>query len=171
MPLYEINSMRPVIGEGTWIAPSAEVIGDVKIGRNCFIGFGAIIRGDFGAILIGDESVVEENVVIHVGSRAEIGDRVIIGHMAMIHDVIIKDCVLIGMQSMLCDNSIIGEWTIIAEKTLVKKNLVVPSYKIYGGSPAKEIGNLEERHREYLVSGQQAYVDLTKRYFNTFKKI
>lgn len=65
MPLYEINNRRPQVGEGSWIAPSAEVIGDVRIGKNCYIGFGAIIRGDYGTIFIGDESAIEEGVTIH----------------------------------------------------------------------------------------------------------
>jgi len=66
MPIYEINNKKPVVGKGTWIAPSAEIIGDVEIGQNCFIGFGAIIRGDFGRIVIGNGTLVEENVVMAV---------------------------------------------------------------------------------------------------------
>ncbi len=69
MPLYEINNRRPEIGEGTWIAPSAELIGDVRVGKNCYIGFGAILRGDYGTIFIGDESAIEEGVTIHARPR------------------------------------------------------------------------------------------------------
>ena len=83
MPLYEFNGKKPSVGEGTWIAPSAEIIGDVTIGKNCYIGFGAIIRGDFGPIEIGNESAIEESVNIHTAERVKIGNRVIVGHMAM----------------------------------------------------------------------------------------
>ena len=65
MPIYEMEGKSPKIGKGTWVAPSAEIIGDVEIGENCYIGFGAIIRGDFGKIKIGNKSLVEECVVIH----------------------------------------------------------------------------------------------------------
>lgn len=65
MPLYEINDRKPVIGEGTWIAPSAQIIGDTRIGSRCYIGFGAIIQGDYGTIIIGDESAIEELCMIH----------------------------------------------------------------------------------------------------------
>ena len=171
MPLYEINNKGPVVGEATWIAPSAEIVGDVKIGRNCYIGFGAVIRGDFGTIVIGDETAVEDNAVIHAGSKSEIGNRVIVGHMAMIHNAVIRDSSLIGMKSMICDDYVIGEWTIIAEQSLVKRGQHVPSGKIFGGSPAREIGNLRNRHRELLISGQQAYVDLTTQYNNTFRTV
>ncbi len=171
MPLYEINGKRPVIGKGTWIAPSAEIIGDVKIGRNCYIGFGAVIRGDFGRIVIGNGTLVEENVVIHSGSIVDIGDRVIIGHMVMIHDAVIKDCSLIGMKSMICDGVIIGEWTIIAEQSLVKKNQDIPPNKIFAGSPAREIGDLKDRHKASLISGLQAYSEILSQYHDTFKRV
>ena len=171
MPLYEINTKKPVIGKGTWIAPSAEIIGDVKIGENCYIGFGAVIRGDFGTISIGDGTLVEENVVIHVASRAEIGNKVIIGHMAMVHDATIRGHSLIGMKSMICDGVTVNEWVILAEQSLVRKNQTLSSGKIYAGSPAREIGDLSERHKNGLISGQQAYMDLITQYHDTFKKI
>lgn len=171
MPLYEFNGKKPTVGEGTWIAPSAEIIGDVTIGRSCYIGFGAIIRADFGPIRIGNESAIEEAVMIHVGERADIGNRVIVGHMAMLHDVTIHDFVLIGMQSMICSFSTIKEWTIIAEQSLVRKNSIIPSGKIYGGSPARQIGVTTDHHRETLSSGQEIYARLPHQYQNTFKKI
>ncbi len=171
MPLYQINDKKPVIGEGTWVAPSAEIIGDVTIGRDCYIGFGAIIRGDFGKIEIGDKSLIEENVVIHVGKRAKIGNRVIIGHMVMIHDAVIDDDSLIGMKSMICDGAIIHKGSIIAEQSLVKKKQTIPSGKIYAGSPACEIGDLEERHRDSLEFGNKAYMDLITQYHKTFKRL
>jgi len=65
VPVYEIEGKRPRIGPGTWVAPSAEIIGDVEIGENCYIGFGAVIRGDFGKISIGNESLVKNNFEFH----------------------------------------------------------------------------------------------------------
>jgi len=138
MPIYEFEGKRPVIGQGTWIAPSAEIIGAVTIGQNCYIGFGAVIRADFGTITIGDETAVEEGVIIHEAERVSIGNRVIIGHMAMIHDAIIEDCALIGMQSMICDHSRTCEWAMVAEKSLVMKRQVIPSHEIFAGVPAKK---------------------------------
>lgn len=69
MPVYEIAGKRPKISKGTWIAPSAEIIGDVETGENCYIGFGAVIRGDFGPIRIGNQTLVEDNVVIHTATQ------------------------------------------------------------------------------------------------------
>lgn len=171
MPVYEYMGQRPVIGEGTWIAPSADIIGNVTIGKNCYIGFGAIIRGDFGKIEIGDETAIEEAVVIHEAKSVKIGNRVIIGHMVMLHDVHIHDFSLIGMQSMICSYSEIKEWSIVAEQSLVMKNQIIPPKKIYGGSPAKEIGQTTEKHLEMLKFGQQVYGNLASQYNKTFKRI
>jgi len=171
MPIYELSGKRPVIGEGTWIAPTASIIGSVNIGRNCHIGFGAVLRADFGRITIGEESIVEDNVVIHCARRVEIGRRVIIGHMAMIHDSVIRDEALIGMKSMICDEAVIGFQAIIAEQTLILKATEIPEGKIYAGSPAKEIGEVTEKHRQFLTAGQETYLALTEQYLHECKRI
>ncbi len=171
MPLYEINGKKPRIGRGSWIAPSAEIIGDVTIGRDCYIGFGAVIRGDFGKIVVGDQSLVEEACVIHCAAQTLIGDRVIIGHMAMLHDTIVDDDALVGMQSMICDHSRIRKQAIIAERSLVMKRQVIPARKIYGGSPAVEIGDVSDEHLLRLAEGIEAYSKLRQAYLESFKRM
>jgi carbonic anhydrase/acetyltransferase-like protein (isoleucine patch superfamily) len=171
MPLYELNNIKPIIGQGTWVAPSAEIIGNVRIGRNCFIGFGAVIRGDFGHIIIGDETAIEENVVIHCGKETNIGNRVIVGHLAMIHDATIEDKSLIGMKAMICDGAIIGEGAIIAEQTLVLRNQRIEPYKVCAGTPAVLKGDTSSQHLEMIEFGVQAYIDLARLYHQTCKKI
>ncbi len=171
MPIYEINGKRPVIGDNTWIAPSAEIIGDVTIGDNCYIGFGAIIRGDFGSISIGRHCLIEESVVVHCAARVKIMDFVIIGHKVMLHDATVEDHALVGMQSMICDNSVIHSWSVVAEQSLVMKHQEIPNGKIYGGSPAKEIGVVTDKHRERFNFGIQAYSELTQQYLKSFRRI
>jgi carbonic anhydrase/acetyltransferase-like protein (isoleucine patch superfamily) len=171
MPVYEFNGKSPRIGEGTWIAPGAYIIGDVHIGKNCWIGPCSVIRGDFGTIVIGDETAVEDGVMIHTPGKAIIGQKVTIGHLAMIHNSIIKDYAVIGMNSTLGDNAQVGSWSIIAEHSLVKKNQVVPDYKIYAGSPAVEKGDVTETYKEIMLAGKQMYVELVAQYRNTLKQI
>jgi carbonic anhydrase/acetyltransferase-like protein (isoleucine patch superfamily) len=171
MPLYTINNKQPRIGKGTWIAPSAEIIGDVEIGEQCYIGFGAVIRGDFGSIKIGSQSLVEENVVIHTAVSTIIGSGVIVGHMVMIHDAMIHDHVLIGMKSMICEGAVIEEGAILAEQSLVRKNQTIPSGKIFAGSPAVFMKEVTDRHREMMTFGIQAYLDLIEQYHRSFRKI
>ena len=164
MPLYSLDQSTPVIGTGTWIAPSATIIGDVRIGERCWIGPGAIIRGDFGTIVIGDETAIEDGVVIHCAQQAVIGKRVTVGHSAIVHGCTVDDWVVIGMHATICDDAHVGEWSILAEQSLVKKGQSVPGSTIYGGNPAAYIGDIQPRHRDYMVWGKQLYVELTARY-------
>ena len=171
MPLYTINNQHPRIGKGTWIAPSADIIGDVEIGEQCYVGFGAVIRGDFGPIKIGSKSLIEENVVIHTASATTIGSSVIIGHMAMLHDATVSDHVLIGMKSMVCEGAVIGEGSILAEQSLVQKNQTIPSGKIFSGSPAAFMKEVTQHHRDMMALGILAYLDLIEKYHQSFQKI
>ncbi len=171
MPIYEIEGKRPRIGMGTWVAPSAEVIGDVEIGENCYIGFGAVIRGDFGKIKIGNETLVEEGVVIHTAEMTDIGNKVIIGHLAMIHDARIHDGALIGMKAMISEFATIGESSIVAEQSLVRKQTTVPPGKIVAGSPARVVGDVGRHHKQRLADGLAAYLQLIRSYHRSFKQI
>jgi carbonic anhydrase/acetyltransferase-like protein (isoleucine patch superfamily) len=173
MPIYEVDGRRPEVGKGTWIAPSAEIIGDVRIGKNCYIGFGAIIRGDYGTVEIGDDTAVEEAVVIHArpGERTSIGSRVTLGHMAMIHNCTIRDFAVIGMKATVSDYAVIGEWAFIGEHALVVNKKEVPAGKIFAGVPAKEIGDVAEKHKEAWTYFKQKYVDLTSVYRESFRRI
>jgi carbonic anhydrase/acetyltransferase-like protein (isoleucine patch superfamily) len=171
MPTYEINHKKPVIGKGTWIAPSAEIIGDVTIGENCYIGFGAIIRADLGPVTIGSQTLIEEGCVIHNGTRTVIGNQVIIGHMVMIHDAVIKDRCLIGMKSMICDNAVIHQNSIVAEQSLVQTGQVIAEGKVYAGSPARYLKDVQEHHKKRLKEGINIYMELIRQYHTSFKTI
>lgn len=171
MAIYSYNGHIPEIGEGTWVAPSAYVIGSVKIGCRCWIGPGAVIRGDFGRILIDDETAVEDGVVIHTPADVQIGKAVTIGHLAVIHGSLVGDYSVIGMHSTLGDKSVVGSWSIVAEHALVKKNQVVPDNKIYAGFPAVEKGSIEKEYRDIMLLGKQMYVDLAAKYITSLVRI
>lgn len=173
MPIYEINGRRPVIGRGSWIAPAAQIIGDVKIGDNCYIGHGAVIRGDYGTVVIGNGTAVEEMVMIHSrpGGITEIGESVTIGHMAMIHNCTLHDNCVIGMNSTVTNYSDIGEWSIIGEHALIKSRQVVPPRKIYAGVPAVEKGDVQQKHIDEWGAAKKIYVEMAKVNINTLKDI
>ncbi len=173
MPIYEINGRRPTIGKGAWIAPTAEVIGDVRIGANCYIGFGAILRGDYGTIEIGAETAIEEGVIVHArpGGLTTFGKAVTVGHMAMIHNATIEDYAVIGMQAMISDFSTVGSWAIIAEQSLVKRNQEITAETIWAGAPAVEKGPIQERHKTEWQLAKKVYVNLAGQYNETLVEI
>ena len=164
MNLFEINGRRPAIGSGTWGAPTATVIGDVRIGTGCYIGFGAVIRGDFGTIVIGDGCVIEDNVVIHAARETRIGCGVIVGHLALVHDAEIGDNVLVGMQALVGSRVKVGADTIIAEQSHLRDGTTVDAGQIVAGRPAVPVKKATGAHRRAVAMGQAAYAGLRGRY-------
>lgn len=137
-----INDKTPLIGDNSFLAETATLIGDVEIGKNCSIWFNAVIRGDVHYIKIGNNSNVQDNAVIHATykkSPTDIGDNVTIAHGAIVHGCTIKNNVLIGMNAVILDDAVVKSNSIIAAGSVVTKGTVVESGCVYAGIPAKKI--------------------------------
>jgi phenylacetic acid degradation protein len=166
MALYRFEDRKPQVAQGAFVAESALVIGDVRIGKNAYIGHGAILRGDYGTILIGEGTAVEEGVIVHArpNDRTIFGSHVTVGHGAMIHNAEIKDYAVIGMRATISDYSMVGEWTIIGEMGLVKSNQDVPDGVVAVGVPAKVVGKIDKKQKEFWTYGKKLYVEMAHRY-------
>ena len=164
--LYTFDGKKPEIGQGTYVSEAALVIGDVKIGDNCYIGHGAILRGDYGSIFIGPGTAVEEGAIIHAPPNevSLIGERVTIGHGAIIHSAKIGDFSVIGMGAILSIRSEIGTNTIIAEGAVVKMRQVIPDGVVTGGNPAKVLRKITKKDTDYWEWGKELYIDLARKY-------
>jgi carbonic anhydrase/acetyltransferase-like protein (isoleucine patch superfamily) len=164
--LYQFDSKRPVVGKDTYVSHLASVIGDVVIGSNCYIGHGAILRGDYGRIEIGDGTAVEEGVIVHAppGDTNRIGAKVTIGHGAVVHGKYIGNEAVIGMGSILSIWSEIGEGAIIAEGAVVKLKQIIPSKVVAAGNPAQIVRKVTASDEAFWTWGKQLYIDLAKKY-------
>jgi carbonic anhydrase/acetyltransferase-like protein (isoleucine patch superfamily) len=174
MSIYEFENKKPIIGKGTFIFKSADIIGDVVIGENCYIGSGARIRGDYGSIRIGDCTAIEENVVIHArpDDITDIGNHVTIGHASIIHNATISDWAVIGMGAIVSDWSEIGEWAVVAEGAVVKNKEKIPNRSIAVGIPAKVVSKISLEYEEQWSKYKKIYLDLaSKRFPNYLKEI
>jgi carbonic anhydrase/acetyltransferase-like protein (isoleucine patch superfamily) len=173
MVLLQFEDRIPKIGKDSNVCDSAEVIGSVTIGDNCYIGFGARIRGDYGEIIIGDGSIVEDNCVIHArpNERCIIGKRVTIGHGSILHNCTINDSAVIGMGAIISDYSVVGEWSVIGEGAVVPNNKEIPAGKVAVGIPAKVLADTSEEYKTLWSSYKDLYADLAKRYAFGIKKI
>jgi len=162
--LYEFDSKRPVIDPTAYISDSATIIGEVTIGKYCYVGPNAVIRADLVPIVIGDETVIEDGVIIHAGGRGckgcYIGNNVTIGHGAIVHGDKLCDGANIGMGAILSMFSVVGENSVVAEGAVVKKNQIVPPRMVVGGSPAKELRELQDKDIEIWTKGNKMYVNL-----------
>ncbi|MDD5205299.1 MAG: gamma carbonic anhydrase family protein [Desulfobacterales bacterium] len=166
--LYKFDGRQPTVGKETYVSDLARVIGDVVIGANCYIGHGAILRGDYGRIEIGDGTAVEEGVIVHAppSGTNRIGGRVTIGHGAVVHGRHIGDRAVIGMGSILSIWSEIGENTIIAEGSVVKSRQKIPSKVVAAGNPAQIVREITSKDEKFWNWGKQLYIDLAKKYLD-----
>jgi carbonic anhydrase/acetyltransferase-like protein (isoleucine patch superfamily) len=144
------------------------VIGDVIIGENCYVGHGAILRGDYGRIEIGDSTAVEEGVIAHAppGEMFQIGTRVTIGHGAVIHGKYIGDLAVIGMGAIISIWAEIGKRSIVAEGSVVKMKQIIPPNVVAAGNPARVVRKVSDQDEEFWSWGKQLYIDLAKKYLD-----
>jgi len=169
MPVYQLEKKIPKISKSSYLHPQAVIIGEVEIGAGCFIGAGAVLRGDFGKIKIGDGTIIQENCIIHVGVKktVTIHKNVVIAHGAMVHDVILKPYVLVGMGAILLNNVFCEDHVLIAAGSLVGEGFHIPSNVVIAGNPAKIIKPLSKEQRKGIHEGLKLYQNLVKRYKKT----
>lgn len=172
--LYAFDGKTPKIGKGSYIADSAEVIGDVTLGDGCYVGPGAILRGDYGRIVIGDGTAVEEQVVVHArpGDVATVGTHVTLGHGAIVHTARrIDDFAVIGMGAIVSDWALIGRWAAVGEGAVVRNRQEIPPEAIAVGVPAKVIGGVDEEYKAVWTQFKEIYIELAQSYRSRLKRL
>jgi len=164
--LYAFDGKGPEIGRDVYISDEAVVIGNVKIGDSCYVGPGAILRGDYGSIEIGSGTAVEEGVVIHAppGQVCQIGKKVTLGHGAIIHAKCVGDLAVIGMGAVLSLGVKVGERVIVAEGAVVTMNQKVAAGVVVAGNPAKVLRNITPEEEKWWKRGKELYINLAKKY-------
>lgn len=153
--IREVRGFNPKYGENCFFAENAVIIGDIKMGNNCSIWYGAVLRGDVNSIKLGNYVNIQDNATIHTlykKSVTEIGNNVSVGHNAVIHGAKIGNNVLIGIGAIVLDHAVIGENSIIAAGALVKTGTVVESNSVYAGVPAKKIKNIEPEQSKEMIN-------------------
>ncbi len=173
MPIYEFAGKKPSIAPETFVHPAAVIIGDATIGRECHISPGAVIRADFGPITIGDGSSIQDNASVHVTPdyKVVIGRNVIVGHNAVLHDVIIHDECVIGMGAVLLPHVICEKGSAIGAGSIVPQGMHIPAGKLAIGNPAKIIKDISEDLKAWATLGVEQYKELTRLYLQTMKEI
>jgi carbonic anhydrase/acetyltransferase-like protein (isoleucine patch superfamily) len=150
MVIYEYEGKRPRIGEGVHIFDSATIIGDVMLGNNCSVYPGAVIRGDYGRIEIGEGSSIQDHMVVHVrkGEVTRIGSYAILGHGCVIHNCSLGDFCTIGMNAVVSDGARLGDHVMVGEGAVVRQGQMLENGDIAVGVPAKVIGKVSAERRE-----------------------
>jgi carbonic anhydrase/acetyltransferase-like protein (isoleucine patch superfamily) len=168
MAVYAFEDKTPRLGEGTFVHPSADVFGDVTIGQGCWIGPGARLRGDYGTIIVGAYTSIEDNCVIHArpGEVTTIGNWVTVGHGAIIHNAkLVDDYAVIGMGAIVSDWAVVGRWAVVGEGAVVKQGQEVPAEHIAVGVPARLLEKMvDAAYQAEWTRFKRLYVDLARRY-------
>ncbi len=165
--IRRFRDMRPEVGQGTFIAETAAVIGDVVVGARSSIWYGAVLRGDVFSIRVGDETSIQDNTVIHVtgGKHAtHVGSRVTVGHAVILHGCTVGDLCVIGMGSTVLDRAEIGDGSIVGAGALVTPGTKIPSGVLAVGSPARVKRPLTDEERASLHESADHYVALAAAY-------
>ena len=156
-----------------WIAPDANVIGDVQMGEDSSIWFNATLRGDNEPIIIGDGSNIQDGSVIHTdpGHECRIGKFVTVGHMVMLHGCNVGDGSLIGIGSVILNGAKIGKNCIIGSKALITEGAVIPDGSMVMGMPAKIKRELTKEEQEMIPLSAKHYIENYKKYKELYKPI
>lgn len=159
--IKSVRGFSPIIGENCFVADNATIVGEVHIGSGCSIWFNAVVRGDVNSITIGNDSNIQDNVVIHgtfQKAKTVIGNRVSVGHNAVIHGCTLEDECLIGIGAIILDGAVVQSGAMVAAGSVVLEGTIVEAGYLYAGTPAKKIKPVDDKIKDMIkrISGNYA---------------
>jgi len=166
MPLYEIDGVAPQLGEGAWAAPSADLIGDVRLSARASVWFGAVLRADNTPIVLGEETNFQDGAVGHSdpGVPLTIGARVTVGHQAILHGCTVSDDCLVGMGARVLNGAFLGPECLVGANALITEGKRFEEGGLIVGAPARLIRRLTEQERAALRLSAAHYAEKAARY-------
>ncbi len=173
MALYQLDEHSPQLAEGAWVADSAEVMGQVRMGERASVWFNTVVRADNEVITIGAETNIQDGTVLHCdpGKPLHIGQGVTVGHNVMLHGCTVGDHSLIGIGAVVLNEAVIGKNCLVGAGALVTEGKTFPDGSMILGSPAKAVRQLTPEQIEGLKRIAQGYVQNAERYRRGLKKI
>ena len=163
--VFSFEGIVPVIDPTAFVPPTAVLIGDVIVGPGCYVGPGAVLRGDFGRIVMERESNLQDNCIVHSGPGLDctMGERAHIGHGAVLHYCTVRRDALVGIKAVVMDRAVVGEQAIVAAKSFVRIGDEIPPRVMVAGVPAKRLRDLTDADLAFKKLGTDLYVELAQR--------
>ena len=173
MAIYKFLDFVPVVHETAFVHPQANVTGDVVIGPHCYVGPGAVLRGDWGRIVLEEGVNVQENCVVHMfpGTETRLKKMAHVGHGAIIHGGTLEENVLIGMNAVVMDHCVVGTGSIIGALAFVPQNTVVPARSIFVGNPGKVVKQVSDEMLGWKTEGTELYMELAGQCNETLEEV
>ena len=166
MPLFAFEGREPQVSPGAWIAPTATLVGDVRVEAEASVWYGAVLRADFGPIVVRRGANVQDGSVLHGGDDpvTEIGEGATVGHLCVVHGAVIGAEALVGNGATVLDGVVVGRRALIAAGATVPPGMVVPDGMIAVGVPARVAGEVTGRAKEWVDTNPAIYRELARRH-------
>jgi carbonic anhydrase/acetyltransferase-like protein (isoleucine patch superfamily) len=166
MPLFEFEGRRPEVSPTAWIAPTAILVGDVHVEAEASVWYGAVLRADFGPILVRRGANVQDGSVLHGGTDpvTEVGEGATIGHLCVVHGAVIGSEALVGNGATVLDGVIVGRRALVAAGCTVPPGMIVPDNMLAVGVPAQIVGEVTGGAKQWVQTNPAVYRDLARRH-------
>ena len=173
MPLFEFEGRGPQISPAAWIAPTATLVGDVRVEAEASIWYGAVLRADFGPILVRRGANVQDGSVLHGGDDpvTEVGEGATIGHLCVVHGAVIGEEALVGNGATVLDGVVVGRRALVAAGCTVPPGMVIPDGMLAVGVPARIAGEVVGGAKYWVENNPAVYRDLARRHAATVKPV
>ena len=173
MPLFVFEGHEPQVSAGAWIAPTATLVGDVRVEDEASVWYGAVLRADFGPIIVRRGANIQDGSVLHGGDDpvTEVGEGATIGHLCMVHGCVIGAEALIGNGATILDGAVVGSRALVAAGATVPPRMVIPDGMLAAGVPARIVGELTPGAKQWVKTNPGAYRDLARRHADSVRPI
>ncbi|TNM69724.1 gamma carbonic anhydrase family protein [Streptomyces sp. NP160] len=161
--LIALGERRPVVDDGAWVAPTAVLVGDVHVAAGASVWYGCVLRADGSPIRVGRDSNLQDGCVVHADAHGavDVGERVSVGHRAVLHGCTVGDGALVGMAAVVLTGAVVGAEALVAAGAVVKEGAAVPDRVLVAGVPARVLRDLTRAELERVRANGPAYVELT----------
>ena len=173
VPLFAFEGRAPAVSPGAWIAPTATLVGDVRVEAEASVWYGAVLRADFGPILVRRGANVQDGSVLHGGDDpvTEVGEGATIGHLCVVHGAVIGAEALVGNGATVLDGAIVGRRALIAAGATVPPGMIVPDGMLAAGVPARVVREISGQARHWVETNPSAYRELARRHAATIRPV
>jgi carbonic anhydrase/acetyltransferase-like protein (isoleucine patch superfamily) len=166
MPVFSFEGCAPQVSPGAWIAPTATLVGDVRVEAEASVWYGAVLRADFGPIMVRRGANIQDGSVLHGGDApvTEIGAGATVGHLCVVHGCVVGTEALIGNGATVLDGAVVGHRALVAAGAIVPPGMVIPDGMIAVGVPARVAGEVKGRAKEWVDTNPSVYRELARRH-------
>ena len=166
MPMFAFEGREPKVSPQAWIAPTATLVGDVLVEADASIWYGAVLRADFGPIVVRRGANVQDGSVLHGGSDpvTEIGEGATVGHLCVVHGAIVHEEALIGNGATVLDGAVVGRRALVAAGCTVPPGMVIPEGMLAVGVPARIVGEISGGAKQWVETNPEVYRELARRH-------